>query len=180
MSHVLQGAAIRWLELNRDWRHWGRAWLSTVKSVQLVLPIDASDLHENDPEQAAEQQRERVAALVRQCPGCTSVRLRVKESLFYDTSALAGSNEFSAESAFGFPSSEIDERPARLDIKRPLDINAGLCALSELMGPRLLKLDLSNNCGLGPPAEVGIIKSAGNVMDGHGFSGRPLPQHCCP
>ena len=163
---MLQGAAIRWLELNRDWRHWGRAWLSTVKSVQLVLPIDASDLHENDPEQTAEQQQERVAALVHHCPGCTSIRLRIKQEPFFDTAALAGSNESDyAEKDSESPSSEIDdERPAPTDIEGPLDINAGLCALAEFMGPQLLKLDLGNNCGLGPPLP-GYLDSAGIVMD---------------
>ena len=164
---MLQGAAIRWLELNRNWRQWGRAWLSTVKSAQLILPIDASgDLDTSDPEQTAEKQRERVAALVRQCPGCTSVRLRIKQEPFYDTTVLGESNESDyAESDSESPSSEIDdERPAPPDTEDPLDINAGLCALSELMGPRLLKLDLGNSCSRDPPAS-GYLKSVGIFMD---------------
>ena len=164
---MLQGAAIRWLELNRDWRKWGRAWLSNVKSVQLVLPIDVSgDLsHTSDPEGSAEQQRERVAALVRQCPGCTSVRLRVKQEPFFDTAALGDNEPDYAESDSGSPSSkDDDEGRAPPDIEDPLDINAGLCALAELVGPRLLKLDLGNNCGRGPPSS-GYLKSVGIVMD---------------
>ena len=164
---MLQGAAIRWLELNRDWRQWGRAWLSTVKSAQLVLPIDVSgDLsHTSDPEGSTKQQRERVVALVHHCPGCTSVRLRIKQEPFYDTTAWAGSNESDyAEKDTESPLSDDDQRRAPLDIEGPFDINAGLFTLSELMGPQLLKLDLGNNCGLGPPSP-GYLDSAGIVMD---------------
>ena len=139
---MTQAAAIRWLELNSDWRQWGRAWLSTVRSVQLILPKDSSE----------EQQRERVAALVRQCPGCTSIRLSVRERFFSgsaasdDTTASADSHQ-SSESDSGSLSSHSDDD--QWERHGYWDINAGLYALAEVMGTRLLKLDLSNNCGLG-------------------------------
>ena len=140
----VQAAAIRWLELNSDWRQWGRAWLSTVHSVQLILPKDSSE----------EQQRERVAALVRQCPGCTSIRLSVRERFFSGSAAsddttrtaLTDSHQ-SSESDSGSLSSHSDDDQWEYHVY--WDINAGLDALAELMGTRLLKLDLSNNCGLG-------------------------------